>query len=144
MLAGPDRVHEVCQDPLFVDFLLGLTQHEGAPTLPEMPGVDLDAYRRVLIDLLANPEVRDTLARSSPRCTTRVPARPGGSCHQLLLHARIGSYAGVAQRVSIEPSVPCRAAVDHVVRAEPVIDPSVEEITGRYAGLLATVQGVRQ
>ena len=36
------------------------------------------------------------------------------------------------------------AAVEHVVGAEPVVDPLVEEVKGRYAELLATVHGVRQ
>ena len=46
-LAGYRYAHEVCQDPLFVDFLLGYMEREGSPTLPDVPGVDLGAYRRV-------------------------------------------------------------------------------------------------
>lgn len=72
-LSGYRYVHEVCQDPLFVDFLLGYMEHEGTPTLPEVPGVDLDAYRRELIDRFANPEVRDTLARLCAESSDRIP-----------------------------------------------------------------------
>jgi mannitol 2-dehydrogenase len=72
-LAGYRYAHEVCQDPLFVDFLLGYMEHEGSPTLPEVPGVDLDAYRRELITRFANPEVRDTLARLCAESSDRIP-----------------------------------------------------------------------
>lgn len=72
-LSGYRYAHEVCQDPLFVDFLLGYMEHEGSPTLPQVPGVDLDAYRRQLIERFANPEVRDTLARLCAESSDRIP-----------------------------------------------------------------------
>ncbi|TQM64649.1 mannitol dehydrogenase family protein [Humibacillus xanthopallidus] len=72
-LSGYRYAHEVCQDPLFVDFLLGYMEHEGSPTLPEVPGVDLDAYRHQLIERFANPEVRDTLARLCAESSDRIP-----------------------------------------------------------------------
>ena len=48
-------------------------EHEGSPTLPEVPGVDLDAYRHELIARFANPEVRDTLARLCAESSDRIP-----------------------------------------------------------------------
>jgi mannitol 2-dehydrogenase len=72
-LAGYGYAHEVCADPLFVDFLLGYMEHEGSPTLPPVPGIDLDAYRHQLIERFANPEVRDTLARLCAESSDRIP-----------------------------------------------------------------------
>ncbi|HPF81315.1 mannitol dehydrogenase family protein [Nostocoides australiense] len=72
-LSGYRYAHEVCQDPLFVKFLLGYMENEGSPTLPEVPGVDLDAYRHQLIERFANPEVRDTLARLCAESSDRIP-----------------------------------------------------------------------
>ena len=72
-LSGYRYAHEVCQDPLFVDFLLGYMDREATPTLPEVPGVDLDAYRHQLIERFANPEVRDTLARLCAESSDRIP-----------------------------------------------------------------------
>ncbi|WP_076258529.1 mannitol dehydrogenase family protein [Intrasporangium flavum] len=72
-LSGYRYAHEVCQDPLFVDFLLGYMEHEGSPTLPAVPGVDLDAYCHQLIERFANPEVRDTLARLCAESSDRIP-----------------------------------------------------------------------
>ncbi|MCL8025505.1 mannitol dehydrogenase family protein [Nocardioides bruguierae] len=72
-LAGYRYAHEVCTDPLFVDFLLRYMTNEGTPTLAEVPGVDLAAYRRQLIERFANPEVRDTLARLCAESSDRIP-----------------------------------------------------------------------
>ena len=72
-LSGYRYVHEVCQDPLFVDFLLGYMDQEARPTLPPVPGVDLDDYTRTLVARFANPEVRDTLARLCAFSSDRIP-----------------------------------------------------------------------
>ncbi|WP_353953814.1 mannitol dehydrogenase family protein [Knoellia sp. S7-12] len=72
-LSGYRYAHEVAQDPLFAEFLLGYMTEEGSPTLPEVPGVDLNAYRRQLIERFANPEVRDTLARLCAESSDRIP-----------------------------------------------------------------------
>ena len=73
ILAGYRYAHEVCQDPVFADFLLAYMEREGSPTLPEVPGVDLDRYRRQLIQRFANSEVRDTLARLCAESSDRIP-----------------------------------------------------------------------
>ena len=72
-LDGYRYAHEVCQDKLYVDFLLGYMDHEGTPTLPPVPGVDLDRYKHQLIERFANPEVRDTLARLCAESSDRIP-----------------------------------------------------------------------
>jgi mannitol 2-dehydrogenase len=72
-LSGYRYAHEVCQDPLFASFLLAYMEREGSPTLPEVPGVDLDGYRRQLVERFANPEVRDTLARLCAESSDRIP-----------------------------------------------------------------------
>ncbi len=72
-LAGYRYAHEVAQDPLFAKFLLSYMEEEGSPTLPEVPGVDLDAYRHQLVGRFANPEVRDTLARLGAESSDRIP-----------------------------------------------------------------------
>ena len=72
-LSGYRYAHEVCQDPLFASFLLSYMEHEGSPTLPEVPGVDLDVYRHQLVERFANPEVRDTLARLCAEASDRIP-----------------------------------------------------------------------
>ena len=72
-LSGYRYAHEVCQDPLFADFLLAYMDREATPTLEPVPGVDLDAYKPNLIERFANPEVRDTLARLCAESSDRIP-----------------------------------------------------------------------
>ncbi len=72
-LAGYRYVHEVCQDPVFARFLLGYLDDEAAPTLPPVPGVDLRAYARTLVERFANAHVGDTLARLCAYGSDRIP-----------------------------------------------------------------------
>jgi mannitol 2-dehydrogenase len=72
-LAGYRLVHEVCRDPLFVDFLLGYMDEEATPTLEPVPGIDLDEYRHNLIARFSNAEVRDTVARLCAESSDRIP-----------------------------------------------------------------------
>ncbi|WP_447928349.1 mannitol dehydrogenase family protein [Vreelandella sp. EE27] len=72
-LAGYRYAHQVCQDPLFVEFLLRYMKEEGAPTLPPVPDIDLGAYQHTLIERFANPQIRDTLARLCAESSDRIP-----------------------------------------------------------------------
>ena len=72
-LAGYRLVHEAAQDPLWQRFLLGYMDEEGTPTLAAVPGVDLDDYKRTLIERFSNPEVRDTIARLCAESSDRIP-----------------------------------------------------------------------
>ena len=72
-LAGYRLVHEAAQDPLFRAFLLGYMDEEATPTLAPVPGVDLDEYKRTLIERFSNPQVRDTIARLCAQSSDRIP-----------------------------------------------------------------------
>lgn len=72
-LAGLEYAHEVCSDPLYVAYLMAYMELEATPTLREVPGVDLEDYRRTLIERFANPEIRDTLARLCAEASDRIP-----------------------------------------------------------------------
>jgi mannitol 2-dehydrogenase len=72
-LAGYRLVHDAAQDPLFQRFLLGYMEEEATPTLRPVPGVDLDDYRRNLIERFSNAAIRDTLARLAFDGSERLP-----------------------------------------------------------------------
>ncbi|MCU1531545.1 MAG: mannitol dehydrogenase [Arthrobacter sp.] len=72
-LAGYRYAHEVCQDPLFAQFLLDYMDKEATPTLQPVPGIDLDEYKRTLIERFSNEHVRDTLARLCAESSDRIP-----------------------------------------------------------------------
>ncbi|MCW2777486.1 MAG: mannitol dehydrogenase-like protein [Frankiales bacterium] len=73
-LSGARSTDEALADPDLAAFVLDYMVEEATPTLLPVPGIDLDAYRRTLLERFANPAVRDTLARlcaeSSDRITT--------------------------------------------------------------------------
>ncbi|PRY63468.1 mannitol 2-dehydrogenase [Vreelandella songnenensis] len=95
-LAGYRYAHEVCQDALFVEFLLGYMREEGAPTLSPVPGVDLEAYQLTLIERFANPEIKDTLARLCAESSDRIPKWLVPVIrHQLAYHGEIKRSAAV-------------------------------------------------
>ena len=72
-LAGYRLVHDVCQDPLFAEFLLAYMDREATPSLQPVPGIDLHAYKRQLIERFSNPQVRDTVARLCAESSDRIP-----------------------------------------------------------------------
>lgn len=72
-LSGYRYAHEVCQDPVFVNFLLNFMDLESTPTLRPVEGIDLFQYKRTLIERFANPEVKDTLARLCAESSDRIP-----------------------------------------------------------------------
>jgi mannitol 2-dehydrogenase len=72
-LAGYRYAHEVADDPVFAEFLLGYMREEGRPTLPSVPSTDLDEYMATLLRRFASPAIRDTLARLAAFSSDRIP-----------------------------------------------------------------------
>jgi mannitol 2-dehydrogenase len=72
-LAGYRLVHDVTRDPLFSTFLLDYMNREATPTLPPVPGIDLDSYKQQLIERFSNDAVRDTVARLCAESSDRIP-----------------------------------------------------------------------
>lgn len=72
-LAGYRLVHDAAGDPLFAEFLRRYMDSEATPTLRPVPGIDLDDYKRTLIERFANPGVRDTIARLCYGSSDRIP-----------------------------------------------------------------------
>jgi mannitol 2-dehydrogenase len=62
-LMGHRFVHAVMADPSMRAYMAALMDRELGPTLPPLPGVDLPAYKRTLIERFANPAIEDTVER---------------------------------------------------------------------------------
>jgi mannitol 2-dehydrogenase len=56
-------VDETLRDEWVRDYLVQYMAREAAPTLGDLPGIDLDAYMATLIERFSNPKMRDTLKR---------------------------------------------------------------------------------
>jgi len=72
-LSGYRYAHEAVGDPAISSFLLNYMDREATPTLQPVPGIDLHAYKRTLIERFSNPEVKDTLARLCAESSDRIP-----------------------------------------------------------------------
>jgi mannitol 2-dehydrogenase len=88
LAGGYETTSDAMANPVIADFLAALMREEIAGLLPEVPGVDLDAYQRTLLERFANPRISDQLSRLCGRGSVKMPAylilrlrrtvRPGG------------------------------------------------------------------
>ncbi len=92
-LAGYRYAHEVLADATFRRFVARLMDDEVTDLLPAVLGIDLEDYKRTLIERFANPAIGDTLARLATDGSDRMPkfvlpslveALDGGRPHRLL------------------------------------------------------------
>lgn len=72
-LAGHRYAHETMGDPRIVSLLRRYWTEEARPTLPPVPGVDLQEYTDTLEERYGNEHVRDTLARLCADSSNRIP-----------------------------------------------------------------------
>ena len=66
-------VDETMRDERIAEFLRQYMAKEAAPTLGELPGIDLEAYMAKLIERFSNPRMKDTLVRLSTDGSNRMP-----------------------------------------------------------------------
>jgi mannitol 2-dehydrogenase len=62
-LAGYVYVHEAMADPVLRRYMAALMDRETGPRLAPVPGIDIAAYKRTLIERFANPAIKDTVER---------------------------------------------------------------------------------
>jgi mannitol 2-dehydrogenase len=72
-LMGLTFAHEAATNPLIHELLRRFMDEEGTPTVPPVPGIDLDDYKATLLERFGNPEIRDTLARLCQDTSDRIP-----------------------------------------------------------------------
>jgi mannitol 2-dehydrogenase len=56
-------VHEAMAHPLIAAFLDKVEKTEIIPTVPDVPGMDLDDYYRLIVRRFSNPKIGDTISR---------------------------------------------------------------------------------
>ncbi|MEV6770060.1 mannitol dehydrogenase family protein [Nocardia sp. NPDC051030] len=72
-LAGHRMVHDALADPPLARFLSRYLEREARPTLRPVPGIDLAAYCRTLLERFGNPAIADTIARLCADASERIP-----------------------------------------------------------------------
>lgn len=72
-LAGYRYIHDVMGDAEFRTFISRMMDDEVTALLPAVPGIDLAAYKRTLLERFANPKIGDTVARICTDGSNRMP-----------------------------------------------------------------------
>jgi len=73
ILAGYTYVHEAMGDPDIAAYVRAFMDFDATPSIPPVPGEDLDLYKDTLIARFSNPEVRDTVVRLGTEGSDRIP-----------------------------------------------------------------------
>ncbi|TAM66959.1 MAG: mannitol dehydrogenase family protein [Microbacteriaceae bacterium] len=73
ILAGLSTVDEACADAQLGEFVRDYMTLEAIPTLPPVPGIDLELYRDQLLERFRSPAVGDTLTRQIVDASDRIP-----------------------------------------------------------------------
>jgi mannitol 2-dehydrogenase len=87
-LAGHERTDEVMADDVLREYVVRLMDDEIAPLLPCPAGIDLDQYKRSLVQRFANPAIGDRLERLCRRGSTKMPHYLLPSLHTALQQGR--------------------------------------------------------
>ena len=149
-----ETVLETIGDPYIRRYMARLMVAETAPTLKSVPGIDLAAYQRTLIERFANPAIRDTVQRINADAPINLLLDP--------LHDRLSIEAPIdllalglaawCQRVKREAALPAEgrpmgkaeALLQDRARSSdgPISFLSVEEIFGEIGGDQRLVRAV--
>jgi fructuronate reductase/mannitol 2-dehydrogenase len=87
-LAGHASIDNVMADPLFALYVERLMDVEVSPLIPPPEGIDLEDYKRTLLQRFANPAIADQLYRLCRRGSTKMPHHLLPSLRQALDEGR--------------------------------------------------------
>jgi mannitol 2-dehydrogenase len=123
-LAGYTYVYEVMADPLFEQAVANLMD-EVTPTLQPVPGIDLDDYKKTLIERFANPKIRDQLPRLCLNGSAKIPKFVLGSLRDKL------ELGGAIDYLSLTIAAWCRYlnGYDDQNHSIPIDDPLADILT---------------
>ena len=158
ILAGFSTIDEVLADEVFRAYFEHLMADEVAPLLPPVPGIDLDAYQKSLVERFSNPRLGDQLSRLGRRGSTKMPnyvfpsviaALDADGPHQLLLLGVAGwmrflrgyDYAGAEVQVD-GPLAERLVELAREGQEEPETLMSEKTVFGELADEVAFVSGV--
>ncbi len=72
-LLGIEHVHTAMEDADILVFVQQLLAEEAVPALPDVPGIDIDAYVASLTERFANPAIGDQIARLTQDGSSKFP-----------------------------------------------------------------------
>lgn len=130
-LAGAETVADAMALPGMEALVEGLMRHEVSPTLPELPGFDLPAYRAELLQRFRNPALRHRTWQIAMDGSQKLPQRLLGSIRDRL-HAEAG-YDRLA--LGVAAWMRYARGLDEAGRPIDVRDPHAARIAGLAQGI---------
>ena len=79
-LSGYAYIDESMADPLIARHMAALMDRETGPTLMPVPGIDIAAYKRTLIERFSNDKIKDTVERVNTDAPLNVLVDPIRDC----------------------------------------------------------------
>lgn len=72
-LNGYTFVYETMADPVFFNFVKDFLDEEATPILDEVPGIDVEEYKKTLMQRFSNPYIKDQLTRIFSESSAKIP-----------------------------------------------------------------------
>ena len=72
-LAGYSFVYETMADPVFFNFVRDFLNEEVTPILDAVPGINVEEYKKTLMQRFANPYIKDQLTRIFSESSAKIP-----------------------------------------------------------------------
>jgi mannitol 2-dehydrogenase len=72
-LRGYDQVHTAMSDPLLSRYVRAFLDDEAAPTLPAVPGIDVEDYKTTIIGRFSNGAIADQISRLCRDGSAKLP-----------------------------------------------------------------------
>lgn len=120
--AGRDTVDQVMDDPVLRAFIDALLREEVAPTLPPLPGLDIDIYRRRLLARFHNPALGHRTAQIAMDGSQKLPQRLLGT-----VQARLAAGAPIPRlALAVAGWLHYLGGVDERGRRHAIDDPMAE------------------
>lgn len=92
-LSGYTYIDEAMADPLIARHMAALMDRETGPTLMPVPGIDIAAYKRTLIERFSNDKIKDTVERVNTDAPLNVLVDPIRDCLQAGISVELLSLA---------------------------------------------------
>lgn len=126
-LCGYRDVDLAMADPLISQFVRAYMDHDITPSVPQVPGIDLDQYKDTLIRRFANPAVRDQILRLAEDGSQKIANAIVPCIEYQLQHGGSIRFAALA----LAGWFRFLSGTDEQMNAIPVRDPLAEQLTAR-------------
>lgn len=124
-LAGYEYIFEIMSDELFRSFIAAFMDEEVTPVLQPVAGIDLEAYKRTLIERFSNPNIKDKTARICMDGSAKIPKFVLPTVREQL------ALGGSTRRLALVVASWCRYAQGKDERGDAIVmdDPMAETLS---------------